>query len=144
METQEKLILKKSVVFKATPAQVWDLIVNPVQIKKYLFGTDTISDWKVGSSITFKGEWEGNAYEDKGTILKMEKEKLFKYNYWSNFSGDKDTPDNYSNITYELSKKEGGTQFTLTQDNIKTEASRDHSDKNWSMVFDKMKEIVEK
>jgi uncharacterized protein YndB with AHSA1/START domain len=145
METKErKLTLKKSVVFQATPTQVWDMIVNPVQIKKYLFGTHAISDWKVGSPITFQGEWEGKSYEDKGTILKMEKEKLFQYNYWSNFSGEKDIPANYSNITYEISKKDGGTQFTLTQDNIKTEESRDHSDKNWTMVFDKMKEVLEK
>src|SRR6185369_2441150 len=91
------IILKLSVHIKAPIAKVWDAVVNPAQIKKYMFGTNTVSDWKVGSPITFSGEWEGKAYVDKGTILEIKKEKRLKYNYWSNFSGEKDEPANYSN-----------------------------------------------
>ena len=28
-----------------------------------------LTDWEEGSSLVFRGEWEGKAYEDKGTIL---------------------------------------------------------------------------
>jgi len=43
--------------------------------QKYLFGTETKSDWRVGSSITLPGV-EGKPYEDKGTILEIIKEKI--------------------------------------------------------------------
>ena len=137
------IILKLSTTINAPIAKVWDAVVNPAQIKKYMFGTDTVSDWKVGSPIKFTGEWEGKPYEDKGTILQIEKEKILKYNYWSNFSGDKDEPANYSNITYEISSQGGGTRFTLTQDNFKTEEARAHSEKNWGMIFEMMKKMLE-
>ena len=137
------LSLKVSVSINAPKTKVWDALTNPVQIKKYLFGTETVSDWKVGSPITFRGVWEGKPYEDKGHILEIEKNKILKYNYWSNFSGDKDEPSNYSNITYLLSEEKGRTLFTLRQDNIKTKEAQVQSENNWGMVLNKMKSLLE-
>ncbi len=34
-------------------------MTNPEKIKIYLFGTETGTDWKIGSSIIFKGEYDG-------------------------------------------------------------------------------------
>lgn len=81
-----EITLKLSVRINVSISRVWDAVTNPEQIKKYLFGTEAVSDWKVGSSIKFTGVWEGKPYEDKGTILQIEKEKILKYNFWSNFS----------------------------------------------------------
>jgi hypothetical protein len=53
----------------AKPSQVWEGITNLAIIKQHLFGTDVITDWKVGSPIIYKGAREGKNYEDKGTIL---------------------------------------------------------------------------
>ena len=109
-----------------------------------MFGTEASSDWKVGSPITFRGEWEGKSYEDKGTILEMEKEKILKYNYWSNFSGDKDEPSNYSNITYLLSGQDDKTEFIVMQDNLKSQEARAQSEKNWGMMLGTIKDLLEK
>ena len=138
------LILKIQIPIDAPKQKVWDALTNPIQIKKYMFGTEASSDWKVGSPTTFRGEWEGKSYEDKGTILEMEKEKILKYNYWSNFSGDKDEPSNYSNITYLLGWQDGKTEFTVMQDNFKTEEARAQSEKNWSMMMGTIKDLLEK
>ena len=138
------LILKIQIGINAPKQKVWDALTNPIQIKKYMFGTEASSDWKVGSPITFRGEWEGKSYEDRGTILEMEKEKILKYNYWSNFSGDKDEPSNYSNITYLLGWQDGKTEFTVMQDNFKSEEARAQSEKNWGMMLGTIKDLLEK
>lgn len=138
------IVCKVSLDINAPVSRVWDALINPEKIKKYLFGTDTTSDWKVGSPIKFSGEWEGKAYEDKGTILQMEKEKIFQYDYWSNFSGQPDIPENYQTITYALSSKGNSTTFNLTQENCKTEEAREHSEKNWLSVLTCMKDLLEK
>jgi len=72
-----------SIKIQATIREVWEALTNPELIKKYLFGTNTITDWEVGSPIRFTGEWEGKTYEDKGTILGIQNNKLLKYDYWS-------------------------------------------------------------
>ncbi|MEJ0055715.1 MAG: SRPBCC domain-containing protein [Bacteroidota bacterium] len=51
---------------------------------------------------------------------------------------------NYSNITYSLSEQNGKTVFTVTQDNFKTTELVEHSEKNWGIVFNTIKEMLGK
>jgi uncharacterized protein YndB with AHSA1/START domain len=141
---EKELVLTTSVSINASKSKVWDALTNPEQIKKYFFGTETISDWKVGSTLIFKGVWDGKEYEDKGHILELEKEKKLKYSYWSSFSGTADVPENYAHVTYELSEQQGKTIFTLTQDGFKTKEAIEHSEKNWQSIFESMRALLEK
>jgi uncharacterized protein YndB with AHSA1/START domain len=128
----------------ASAASVWDALINPEKIKQYLFGTNTFCDWRVGSPLRFTGEWEGKLYEDKGTILAIEEEKMLSYDYWSNFSGVADAPENYQIVTFRLEGKNGKTILHLTQQNIRSEEAKAHSEENWNMVLNSLKELVEK
>jgi uncharacterized protein YndB with AHSA1/START domain len=127
----------------APVSKVWQALVNPEIIKQYLFNTDVLSDWKVGSPITYKGEWEGKAFEDKGKILEIEPEKTLKSTHWSPLSGVPDIPENYHTVTYTLSDQGGRTELTITQDNNATEEEKAHSEKNWQTVLQGMKELLE-
>jgi len=137
------LTLNTSISINAPKSKVWMALIDPEQVEKYFFGTVLKSDWKVGSAITFSGEWEGKPYMDKGTILQIETEKILKYNYWSTFSGTEDKPENYANIGYSLEEKNGETVFSISQDGIKTKEARDHSEQNWKMVLNNLKELLE-
>ncbi|MEO6849444.1 MAG: SRPBCC family protein [Mucilaginibacter sp.] len=135
--------LNISIDINAPMAKVWEALTNPAIVKQYFFGTNVKSDWKKGSPIIWQGEWEGKNYEDKGKILDIDPGKFVKYSYWSSMSGTEDKPENYANITYTLTEKNGITTFTITQDNIKNKDSKEHSESNWQSVFGKMKEMVE-
>lgn len=139
----DKFIASAKIHINAPREKVWEALTSPEKIKQYLFGTNAVSDWKVGSALIFKGEWEGKTYEDKGVILASEKPRLFKYTYWSGMSGMEDRPENYMVITYELKEDAGGTELVLTQDNSPNEKSRDHSEQNWRVVLDGLKKVVE-
>jgi uncharacterized protein YndB with AHSA1/START domain len=136
---------KVSCSINAPVAKVWDALVKPELVKKYFFGTNVQSDWKVGSPITFTGEWQGKTYKDKGTILAFEPGKLLKYSYWSSMSGIEDKPENYVTVTYELKEEsKNKTTFTITQENIPDEKMKEHSEQNWKKVQDALKELLEK
>jgi uncharacterized protein YndB with AHSA1/START domain len=137
-------ILTKTININAKTSKVWDALTNPDIIKQWLFGTNVISDWKVGSLIFFTGNWQGTDYKDKGTILQFEKEKIFQYNYWSGFSGLPDSPENYSTISFMLAPANNSTQLTLTQNNFATETAYEHTEQNWKATLDLMKNIIEK
>jgi uncharacterized protein YndB with AHSA1/START domain len=137
-------VAKKAITINAPASQVWDALTNPAMIKQYLFGTEAISDWKVGSPIVYKGTWEGKAYEDKGKILRVEPHKLLETTYWSGNSGLPDIPENYNTVTYELSANGNQTTVSLTQDNNASAEARDHAEQNWGMVLDGMKKLLEK
>ena len=127
----------------APVSKVWQALVNPELIKQYLFNTDVISDWKVGSPITYKGEWQGKTFEDKGEILEIEPEKILKSTHWSPLSGVPDSPENYHTVTYTLSGKGDSTEVMITQDNNATEDEKAHSEKNWQTVLKSMKDLLE-
>ncbi len=137
-------ILNKTISINAPTSKVWNTLTNPDLIKEWLFGTKVISEWKVGTSILFTGNWQGTDYADKGKILKFDIEKVFQYNYWSGFSGLPDSPENYSVITFELTPKDNATFLTLTQSNFATETAYEHSDKNWEATLELMKKIIER
>lgn len=137
------LQLKTTIIINAPAAKVWQALTDAAIIKQYFFGTDQQSDWKKGSPITWTGEWEGKTYQDKGTILDITPGQFVKYSYWSSMGGTEDKPENYQNVSYDLKEKEGVTTFELTQDNIKDETAKQHSEQNWQAIFGKMQEMVE-
>src|SRR5690554_2223019 len=98
----KNLIASSKINIKSTPEKVWDILTNPVKIKEYLYGTEVITDWKTGSPIIFKGEYDGQQYKDKGKVIENKKNELLKYDYWSGFSGLEDKPENYSLVTYKI------------------------------------------
>ena len=49
------LVARKEIVINAEVSAVWDALINPELIKQYLFGTEAISEWKIGSTIVFRG-----------------------------------------------------------------------------------------
>lgn len=140
---KNKLVLTTAISIQSPKGIVWKALTDPALIKKYFFGTETETTWKVGSPIYFRGVWEGKPYEDKGTILVNELQKRIQYSYWSSFSGKPDVPENYANVTYSLKEDNGATILTIIQDGIENEESLKHSESNWKMVLDGMKKIIE-
>lgn len=140
----KKHIAKASIVINAPTSVVWEAIITPEVIKQYLFDTNVVSDFQVGSDITYKGEWNGQSYEDKGKILEMETEQKFVSTYWSSMGSLPDLPENYKTVSQTLEEVDGGTRITITQDNNATEEERKHSEENWKVVLLNMKRVLEK
>ncbi|WP_295124449.1 SRPBCC family protein [uncultured Chitinophaga sp.] len=138
-----KFTAKASIAINAPKDKVWEALTDPDMIREYLFGTETSTDWKKGSPITYKGTWKGQAYEDKGTIIDIIPEKLLHTTYLSGMSGQEDVPENYANVIYEISEQSGKTVLSITQDNNDTEESRQHSEQNWNTVLEGLKLLVE-
>jgi uncharacterized protein YndB with AHSA1/START domain len=123
--------------------KVWDALTIPEQVKKYFFGTNLVTTWEVGSPIFFRGEWEGKAYEDKGTVLSFTPPKSLSYDYWSPFGGMEDKKELYQILSYELAETPEGVQVTISQSNVDTQERADHSSGNWHKVLEALKTFVE-
>ena len=137
------LIAKATITINAPAAKVWEALMDPELIKQYLFGAEVLSDWKAGSPISYKGTYQGKAYEDKGTVLKAEPEKLLLITHWSPLSGTADSPENYHKVSYELAAENGSTQLTITQDNNSTAEEQAQNAKFWQTVLEGIKKLLE-
>lgn len=123
--------------------KVWEGLTNPALVKQYFFDTNLSAEWKVGGMIYFRGEYEGQAYEDKGIITDIEENKLLKYNYKSSWDNSPDIPENYMPIAYQLEGENETTKLTVTQ-GADTQERADHSIQNWNMVLAGLKDLLEK
>jgi uncharacterized protein YndB with AHSA1/START domain len=136
-------IAQASTTVHAPASRVWEALTQPELIKQFFFGTNVETDWKVGSAIYYRGEWQGRSYEDKGTVMAVEPHKRLVSTHWSPLAGVPDTPENYHTVTYLLSEHDGSTDVTIVQDHNASEQERQHSEQNWKMVLDGLKKLLE-
>ena len=126
---------------EAPADEVWEAITTPEKVRTFFMGAKVESDFKVGSPIRFKGEFKGQAYEDKGEILEVEPGKKLSFSHYSPMSGAPDEPESYHVVTYELTPEGEQTRVTLTQSHLKggvRKEDREHRaeyERNWAGVL---------
>jgi uncharacterized protein YndB with AHSA1/START domain len=139
----EKYISRAGLKINAPSSKVWEALIEPELIKQYLFGIEVTTDWMVGSPITYRGVWNGRAYEDKGRVVRIEKGRLLVSTFWSSLAGLADIPENYKTVTYELESIGSAKKPAFTQANNTSPEEAAHSEQNWQMVLDGIKKLLE-
>ena len=117
-------VARASVTIAANASAVWTALLSAEATRAYMFGTTVSSDWVKGSPITWKGEWKGRHYEDKGVVLNIEPERELRYSHFSPREGLADKPANYHQVSIELSAAGAQTLVTLAQDGNTTDEAR--------------------
>jgi uncharacterized protein YndB with AHSA1/START domain len=134
-------------VVHASAAKIWMALTSQASLKQFFFGAEVLTDWKVGSPIRMKGEFNGKPYEDKGEIIAFEPQTRLSFSHWSAMSGAADTPENYHIVSFDLAPDGEGTKVILTQANLvggvtaADMAHRAEYEKNWSSVLDGLEKI---
>lgn len=118
--------------------KVWRALIDPDMIEQYMFGAKVTSDWKEGSPISWKGEFNGKPYEDTGTVLRINEPNTLRYSHRS--GGD---PTKEHTVEIQLTESGDTTDLVLRQDNNPTTAARQESEKNWHAMIDGLKKVLE-
>jgi len=148
----EKRIIKNTIVIHADQEKVWDALVNPEQTKKYMFGCETVSDWKPGSPLLWRGEADGTAMIFvKGTIVDIDPGKFLAYTTIDpNNPAMKDIPENYLTVTYSLTSSNGNTTLDVTQGDYNTVQDGEkryiesyNNGEGWNPILVLIKKLVE-
>jgi uncharacterized protein YndB with AHSA1/START domain len=113
----EEKYISNEISISASPDKVWAVLTKPEFTKIYMFGCETVTDWKVGSNLLWKGEWEGKEMVFvKGTILNLIPNKSLVYTVFDpNNATLKDVPENYLTVSYELTEGNGHTKLSVRQ-----------------------------
>ena len=133
-----------SITIGAPIDEVWKAITTPELIKQWFFGVDTESEWEPGGQLIHRGEWQGKPYVDKGEILKIDPPALLVHTHWSEVSGVPDTPQNYQEVTWALSGRDGSTELTITERNLPSEEAKAASEEGWKIALTGLKALLER
>ena len=139
-----EFIAKAEVHVAAEPDRVWAALTEPKQIAAYMQGSRVETTWEVGSPITWDGEYEGRAYQDKGEVLTYDEPHLLSVTHYSPMMGQPDEPENYHTLVYTLTAEDAGTRLELTQDGNDSEEQAEQFSQNWQTMLDGLKAQTER
>jgi uncharacterized protein YndB with AHSA1/START domain len=147
---QSPLTIENQIEINAPASKVWDALVNPAKTKVYMFGCETVSDWKPGSSLLWKGQHEGKEMIFvKGEVVEIQPGKHLKYTTIDPNSTIDDVSENYLWVTYDL-ESNGKTKLTVRQGDYSTVAEGDkrykesyNNGEGWNPILIQIKKLLE-
>jgi uncharacterized protein YndB with AHSA1/START domain len=146
----KKLVLANTIEINAAASKVWSALVNPAETKKYMFGCETVSEWKPGSDLLWQGTYEGkDMVFVKGKIIEIVPEKFLSYTTIDPNSAIADVDENYLTVTYTLQEENYKTKLTVTQGDYATVADGEKRFREtmqgggWEPILIQIKKLVE-
>lgn len=148
----EPLIVQNTITINAPAIEVWNALTDPQQTKKYMFGCETVSDWKKGSSLLWRMQHEGKELVAvKGSIVDIQPGKFLAYTVIDpNNPEIEDIPGNYLTVTYDLSSHDRQTVLTVTQGDYSKVADGErryreayNNGEGWNPILVQIKKLVE-
>ena len=100
----------------APTRKVWLALTSPDLVKQWQYGSDLLTTWEVGTSIVFRNEWNGQVFEQKGTVLEFIPGSRLRYSLFFPSPDVQDIPENYFFMTYELTESGGLTSVLFRQE----------------------------
>jgi uncharacterized protein YndB with AHSA1/START domain len=146
MPMAETFVAHASLTINASRAKVWDALVNPETIKQYMPVSDVISEWRDGSPIVWMSEFQGKPFQVKGTVLRLEPQRLLQYDHSRPIfrsSAASHSPESYQLVTIELRDEGAQTNLSVTERNNMNKRELEHSEGSWRMVLHGMKALLE-
>lgn len=138
------LTARAHVLVDASPEQVWEGLTSPEISRLWMGGAEVLSDFTPGSPITWSGLWDGQPFEDTGTVLEVDPPRRLRTTHRSGGLADADTPLDPHVVTYDVVAEEGATLVIVTQegDNQTPDAVQEY-EQTWSVMLGRLKEAVE-
>ena len=141
----EAFVARVSLTMNASRARVWDALVDPEKIKQYILASEVVSEWREGSPIVWKSEFHGKPFVIRGTVLRVESERLLEFEQSRPIfrASQAVRTSDYHRVTIELSDEGAGTHLSLTERGSTTQRELAHSEGGWKLALGNMKALLE-
>lgn len=132
--------VEKSIEINAPVSKVWRVFTDPVLTRH--IGGEYVSEWKAGSSFSWKG-LDGQILTN-GSILKIEPEQLLQHNLIN--SASPSTESILSVVTYEFHEENGITTIRAREEFSHPVNDEEYASamEGWDVALHSVKEIAEK
>lgn len=135
----------ESVVDILAPAsKVWLALTLPELVKQWQYGAELLTTWEPGTSIIFRNEWNGQTFEQKGTVIEFAPETRLRYSLFFPRPDLQDIPEHRFFMTYELNERGHATSVLFRQEDPRPPVPEESSGEDAGPdVLSTLKELVE-
>lgn len=139
-----KLISTKKIMIAVDKKTLWSVLTESKYTKIYMFNCAVTTDWEIGSTINWKGNFQGYDAFQKGEILDIKQGELIKYSTFDPNFGLEDKPENYIHVSYLLRELDEQTELTIINETFDGNKERmTHINQGWDMVIGGIKSTAE-
>ncbi|WP_017495875.1 SRPBCC family protein [Flavobacterium sp. WG21] len=132
-----------TVLLNAPSEKVWNTLTQPELVKQWQYGSDLITDWKIGNEIRFRNEWEGQVFEQWGTVLEIIPNQKIKYSLFFPRPELEDKPENYFVMSYVLTEENKKTKLEIVQEDNRPGAVQEKPQGEENPILQALKTLIE-
>ena len=127
----------------APAEKVWQALTSPALVKQWQYGSDLLTTWEVGTPIVFRNEWNGQVFEQTGTVLEFSPVSRLKYSLFVPRPDLQDIPEHHFFMIYELAESDGTTSLLVRQEDPRPSLPDESGGGDGPDVLSILKELVE-
>lgn len=131
------------IVLNASVEKVWNALTQPELVKQWQYGSDLLTTWKTGSEIRFRNEWDGQVFEQWGTVLEVVPNQKIKYSLFFPRPGLEDKPENYFIMNYVLTEENQKTKLEIIQEDNRLGAIQEEPQGEENPILQGLKSLIE-
>jgi uncharacterized protein YndB with AHSA1/START domain len=144
LENQQVKTSESVVNILAPARKVWLALTVPDLVKQWQYGSDLLTTWEPGTPIIFRNEWNGQTFEQKGTVIEFTPESRLKYSLFFPRPDLQDIPEHCFFMTYELIERGDATSVLFRQEDPRPSPPNQSSGgEEGPDVLSYLKELVE-
>jgi Uncharacterized conserved protein len=132
-----------TIYIKAPAHRVWDTITKAEFVKQWQYGSDLLTDWKIGSEIRFRTEWEGKVFEQWGKVLEIRPYELIRYNLFAPRPGLEEKPENFFVMIYVLTIENTRVKLEIIQEDNRPGAVQEEPQGEENPLLNSLKNLAE-
>ena len=118
------VIITRSVVLNSTPQRVWEALTHPGMTSQYFYNCEVDSEWRKGSTIVWKGTYQGREIEAEGKVLDIVPGRMIKYSGFDSLTEGDISRQGDIHITHELLPHGTQTKLLTTLEHFEGDETR--------------------
>jgi uncharacterized protein YndB with AHSA1/START domain len=136
-------VSRSSIVINAPREAIWAAVTLPDYVRQWQYNSALVTDWIVGHPIRFSAEWQGQTFEQWGTVLEFDAPRRLRYSLFAPRPELEDRPENYFTMTYELSAVDDATRVTFIQEDPRESGDVDDGVDGENPVLRALRDVAE-
>lgn len=118
------LLVRRCLAVEASKEKIWEVLTSAEHTPKYMFNCKVETTWEKGSSIEWKGNYQGYEAHQVGEVLEYIEGERIRYTSFDKGFGLEDVPENYIHMKYELVEQERACELIIEMSNFNGDADR--------------------
>jgi uncharacterized protein YndB with AHSA1/START domain len=139
------IMVTRSVLLNASPERVWEALTHPGMTKQYLYNCEVNCDWKPGSTLRWRGTYQGRKVDQEGRILDIIPGRMIKYSGFDKLAEGDISRDGNIYIRHEIVPYGKQTKLLTTLEHFEGDETRaEYAAQQWDFeIMPKLQTLVE-